>query len=169
VQALVIYESMFGNTKEIAEAIVDGLAAGMSAEAVEVGAAPKSIGGDVGLLVIGGPTHAWSMSRKNTREGAVKDATKGPISAGIGIREWIGGLGQGISVPFATFDTRFKRARWITGSAARSAHKRLERLGLRAAAPAQSFFVARGAGPLMAGELERARQWGRQLGQKLGG
>ncbi len=168
-KALVIYESVFGNTKEIAKAVADGLASQMSAEAVEVGAAPKTVGDDVDLLVIGGPTHAWGMSRERSRQGAVKDANQGPVSAGIGVREWLGAIEKGSSIAVATFDTRFNKPRWLTGSAARSAEKRLRRLGLRIAAPAESFFVAGSTGPLEDGELERARQWGERLASKVSG
>ena len=164
--ALVVFESMFGNTKEIAEAIAEGLASKMSAEAVEVGAAPESIGDDIDLVVVGGPTHAWSMSRRGTRQGAAKDAPQGTVSAGIGVREWLGILKKGPATAVATFDTRFNKPRWLTGSAARSAQKRLRRR-LRIAAPAESFFVAGSTGPLETGELERARQWGERLGSKI--
>jgi hypothetical protein len=65
------------------------------------------------------------------------------------------------------FDTRFKKPRWLTGSAARAAEKRLRELGYRIAAPAESFFVAGTTGPLVAGELDRARRWGDRLGSAV--
>ncbi|MFC7106798.1 flavodoxin family protein [Nonomuraea rubra] len=68
--ALVIYESMYGNTKKIAEAVAEGLATRMRAEVVEVGSAPPQIGKEIALLVVGGPTHAFSMSRASTRQPA---------------------------------------------------------------------------------------------------
>jgi hypothetical protein len=66
---LVVYESMFGNTELIAHAIADGLSVGANVEAAEVNAAPKSVC-DVDLLVVGGPTHAFNMSRPSTRSDA---------------------------------------------------------------------------------------------------
>ena len=66
-RALVVYESMFGNTQAIAQAIGDGIEASMHADVVEVGAAPDMVPRDVTLLVVGGPTHAFSMSWPSTR------------------------------------------------------------------------------------------------------
>jgi hypothetical protein len=63
-RALVIYESMYGNTEQIARAIGEGLGDRMQVEVVEVGAAPTTLAADVGLVVVGGPTHAFSMSRR---------------------------------------------------------------------------------------------------------
>lgn len=65
--AFVIYESMFGNTRKVAE----GLATSAKVDLREVGAAPATIEGGVDLLVVGGPTHAFSMSRPRTREDAL--------------------------------------------------------------------------------------------------
>ena len=55
-RALVIYESMFGNTQQVAQAIGEGLALILSADVVEVGHAPATVPVDVSLLVVGGPT-----------------------------------------------------------------------------------------------------------------
>ena len=55
-RALVIYESMFGNTRAVAEAIADGLRSRFETEIVEVRGAPVEIPDDVSLVVIGGPT-----------------------------------------------------------------------------------------------------------------
>jgi flavodoxin len=66
-RALVVYESMFGNTQAIANAIVQGLSGRMRVEALEVGVAPATIDDDVALLVVGGPTHAFGLSRPQTR------------------------------------------------------------------------------------------------------
>jgi flavodoxin len=55
-RALVAYESMFGNTQAIANAIVQGLSGRMRVEALEVGGAPTAIDDDVLLVVGGRPT-----------------------------------------------------------------------------------------------------------------
>ncbi|WP_353744571.1 flavodoxin domain-containing protein, partial [Thermocrispum sp.] len=49
--ALVVYESMYGNTKAIAEAIARGLASAAQVDLVEVGSAPSTVDADV--LVVG--------------------------------------------------------------------------------------------------------------------
>jgi hypothetical protein len=166
-RALVVYESMFGNTQVIADAIADGLAGRMRVDTVEVGVAPASIGDDVGLLVVGGPTHAFGMSRQGTRQDAAKQAKEGLVSTGIGVREWLAGLQGSPGMAAATFDTRIRKPR-LPGSAARGAEKRLRRLGFRILAPAASFYVEGTLGPLLEGERERARRWGERLGSARG-
>ena len=52
------------------------------------------------------------------------------------------------------------------GTAARQAEKQLRRRGLRIAAPAQSFYVTDTSGPLVAGEQQRAHEWGERLGSE---
>jgi flavodoxin len=64
-RAAVVYESYFGHTRGVAAAIAEGLRARADVDAVdiyEVGDAPADL--DVDLLVVGGPVHAWSMSRE---------------------------------------------------------------------------------------------------------
>lgn len=161
--ALVVYESMFGNTRRIAEAVADGLALTMKVEVVEVGSAPTTLDGEVDLLVVGGPTHVFGMSRSSTRQSAAEQA-KGPlVSQGEGLREWLGGVrSRSARLAVVAFDTRISKPR-LPGSAARAAGRRLRRLGLRIAAPATSFYVVGSLGPLVSGEVERARMWGEQL------
>src|SRR5438128_1914914 len=110
-RALVVYESMFGNTELIARAIAAGL--GLPAEdCVEVNSAPSEIGPEVDLLVVGGPTHTFGMTHPNTRAAAVEQgAQEGhAIEPGaLGVREWLDGLAplqSGIAV--AAFDTKFR-------------------------------------------------------------
>ena len=119
-RALVIYESMFGNTKTVAEAIADGIAQHLEVTTVDVGAAPTALPDDVGLLVAGGPTHAFEMSRPNTRQAAAQQAGSAATPVSTGLREWLSQLSgpSSAAVVAATFDTRVKR-RGIPGSAAR--------------------------------------------------
>ena len=70
-KAAVIYESMFGNTRMIAEAVADGLGRSRAALDVVVRAVTEATPGDVvGLdfLVVGGPTHLRRMTSRRTRE-----------------------------------------------------------------------------------------------------
>jgi hypothetical protein len=167
-RALVVVESMFGNTKQIAAAVADGLGESTAVDLIEVNDAPHELGADVGLLVVGGPSHAFGMSRPATRQDATTQAGSDPQTAGIGIREWLEGLEP--SSPLcvaATFDTRIASPR-VPGSAARAAQKRLKRLGFWPAVPAESFYVSGTPGPLVDGELERARGWGVLLGSARG-
>jgi hypothetical protein len=162
-RTLVVFESMFGDTQEIATAVADGLSSHLSVEVIEVGGAPTVVGDDVQLLVVGGPTHA-GLSRPGTRQSAAEQAGEDLVSAGIGLREWLaaipGGSRRGAA---AAFDTRVKKP-GLPGSAARSAGKRLRRLGYRLIARPASFYVAGTPGPVLPGERERAREWGEKLG-----
>ncbi|GAA3560420.1 flavodoxin family protein [Nonomuraea rosea] len=162
-EALVVYESMYGNTRQIAEAVADGLATRMRTMVAEVGSAPGLVGEEVGLLVVGGPTHAFSMSRASTRQSAAQQATGPLVSRGDGVREWLGALRtSSAALGSAAFDTRIAKPR-MPGSAARGVARRLRRLGIRAVAPAASFYVTGTKGPLVDGELDRAKRWGERL------
>ncbi len=162
-RALVVYESMFGNTRAVASAVARGLATRMAVDVVEVGTAPDRVDDGVDLVVAGGPTHAFSMSRPSTRRSAADQAEAPLVSTGRGLREWIDAAGptlRGRAV--ATFDTKIEK-KYLPGSAARSAHKRLRRFGCRPVAPAENFTVLGTPGPLLDGELDRAVRWGEQL------
>lgn len=165
-RALVVFESMFGNTRSIAAAVAEGLGSLLDVDLVEVGAAPTHLGEDVDLLVVGGPTHAFGMSRPSTREDAAGQATQPLVSRGIGLREWLADLEVGTGVAAATFDTRIDRPR-VPGSAARAVAKRLRSRGLRMIAHPECFFVGHTAGPLLEGEEARARRWAEGLAADL--
>ena len=163
-KALVVYESMFGNTKTIADAIAEGLSDHMEVETVEVSGAPTQIPREVSLLVTGGPTHAFGMTRTGTRQEAATETREPLVSRGIGLREWLESRLSG-DCTIATFDTCFKKAR-LLGTAGRAAEKRLRKLGFDVIARAESFYVGGTTGPLQQGEIERARQWGSTLGAR---
>lgn len=167
-RALVVYESIYGNTQAVAKAIAGGLSATMEVELVEVGAAPRVVGEDVDLLVVGGPTHGHGMTRPDSRASAAGKAGDRLVSRGTGIREWLDSLQVGSARPAAAaFDTRIKGPELLWGSAAKAADKELRRLGLRAAVPPVSFLIGGPTGPvfdrLLDGEAERARAWGASL------
>lgn len=161
-----VYESMFGNTEQVARAITIGLSKYMSVGLLEVTEAPAKISELVDLIVIGGPTHAFSMTRPKTREDAfMRGATHG--STAVGIREWLERLPAGPhSELVATFDTRVESVRRLPGSAAKGAAKIVHKLGYTPATHAQSFYVCDIDGPLVDGELDRAQSFGERLGSE---
>lgn len=163
-KALVVYESLFGNTEQVAQAITLGLSKHGEVELLEVTDAPAVITETFDLFVLGGPTHAFSMTRPSTREDAFRQgATQGSTS--VGLREWLEHLRKGPhSELVATFDTRVAKVRHLPGSAAKGAAKVALRLGYDAAAPAESFYVEDVRGPLLEGEPTRAQAWGARLG-----
>lgn len=161
-RALVVFESMFGNTEKVALAIGEGLATRMPVDVVEVGTAPTDIQADTVLLVVGGPTHTFGMSRPQTRQEAVKQADGEVVSRSRGIREWLVAVTRSAPVPAVAFDTRVDKG-WVPGSAARAAQRRLRGKGFGSAAEPTTFYVENTPGPLLEGELSRARQWGERL------
>lgn len=162
-KALIVVESMFGNSRKVADAVAEGLRGHMTVEVVSPAEAHAPLLDLVDLLVVGGPTHAFSMTRANTREDAVRQGAPASAAA-TGIREWIDRLHAGPhSELVATFDTRVGKVRHLPGSAAKSAAKALRRLGYRPVVPPESFYVGDVAGPLFDGELDRARSWGERL------
>jgi flavodoxin len=165
-KALVVYESLFGNTEQVAKAITIGLSEHCEVEMVEVTEAPAKITGPLDLIVVGGPTHAFSMSRPATREDAFRQgASRG--SKAVGVREWLEQLDGGGPRPsalIATFDTRVGKVRRLPGSAAEAAAKLAHRLGYLPAAKPESFYVKDTGGPLLEGELARAQAWAERLG-----
>jgi hypothetical protein len=120
----------------------------------------------VDLLVVGAPTHIHGLSSKRSREGAVDQGAAG--EPGIGVRGWIDSLPNGVRGPrVAAFDTRANKPVLLVGSAARGISRRLRERGYLPAAKPQSFFVQGTPGPLEEGELERAADWGRTLGNEV--
>ena len=164
---LVVYESMWGNTRAVAEAVARGLAEGVTL--VEVADAPTPVPDGIDLLVVGGPTHAFSLTRASTRRDAIaKGAAASPGARGL--REWLGLLPASDHLDVATFDTRVGSFRHLPGSAARAASKEVRRHHLGRLVATMSFYVDDMAGPLLDGEVERAHAWGRSLaGRRAGG
>ncbi|MEN2738717.1 flavodoxin domain-containing protein [Microbacterium sp. X-17] len=163
--ALVVYESMFGNTRAIAEAIAKGMSTRAKVRVTDVVDAPAEVPPEVDVLVVGGPTHAFSMSREATRQDA---ARRGGAHTDVpaGIREWLRELPDGDHPQtFVAFDTRVDLP-LVPGAAARSASRQARKRGFTVADP-ESFLVEGYEGPLADGELDRATAWGRRLGEQL--
>jgi hypothetical protein len=164
VNALVVYESLYGNTRLIAEAVGEGLARELITDVVEVGVAPTDPS-ESDLLVVGGPTHQFGLSRKSSRQQGADDSDDPVISLDVGIREWIGSLPRVSGAPAATFDTSIRKPN-LPGSAARGAAKRLKKIGYRILLSGEIFLVEGGKGPITDGELDRAQEWGHMVALK---
>lgn len=170
--ALVVYESMFGNTKRIALAVAEGIATTLPVETVEVSDAPEDISSDIDLLVVGGPTHAHGMSSATSRKSASERAAGQLVSQRIGIREWLDhAKAQVFDIHAAAFDTRINGMAIFTGSAAKGYAKGLRSAGFRVDWAPQSFLVSARSAPgedaLLAGQLEEARAWGQAIAAKV--
>jgi Flavodoxin len=160
--ALVVYESVYGNTRAVAEAIAEGLGDAKLMSVHEAAAHPER----PALLVVGGPTHMHGLATSRSRQAGARaegtahvepDATEEP-----GLRDWLRDLREGDGDKAAAFDTRLDKSAWLTGAAAHGIARRLSHLGYDVVG-SESFLVEDSPGPLSEGELDRAREWGRRL------
>lgn len=171
-RAVIVVESMFGNTDEIARSVAAGLSETLESVRIEVRIVPVAEASPappdgVDLLVVGGPTHAFGLTRERTREDAVHQGAH-PVGGGhVGVREWLAAAPRAPGHPaFAAFDTRVDK-RGVPGSAAKGIDKRLRHLGYERLDGPESFYVEGAEGPLRPGEVERARAWGSELAARL--
>lgn len=166
--ALVVYESMFGNTKAVAEVVALALSRDFEVDLTECGQAPCPLPEDVALLVVGAPTHAFSLSRANTRDSAREQAPPTAHPSESGIRDWLGRLehtprkARPPALVAAAFDTKAARPR-LPGSAAAVAARKLRRLGVSVVVAPKTFYVEGMQGPLVDGETDASLEWGRAL------
>jgi hypothetical protein len=152
----VICESSFGNTHAIAQAIAEVL----DAEVIAVDDPIDLLETD--LLVVGAPTHVHGLPGRRSRQSAAEQGGTGSDPA-HGVREWLAELPRTVGCDAATFDTRFEKPTWLTGSAAKTIAKQLRRKGFELVAEPESFYVLGTEGPLKDGELERAAAWAGRL------
>ena len=172
-RAVVVYESMYGNTHLIADAIAEGMASIGAVEVVSVdGVADAGLDG-VDLLVVGGPTHVHGMSTKTTRQGAVTDAAKperdltlDPDAEGPGLRDWFESV-SGLPAKAAAFDTRMHGPQALTGRASKGIAKRLRHHGCALVVEPMSFLVTKD-NHLVDDEVAHARAWGAELAAAVG-
>ena len=172
-KAVVIYESMYGNTHLIANAIAKGLSESADVVVVPVGKAEPSLLADADLIVVGGPTHAHSVSRPGTRKAAVAAADKPdsdlvvePDAAGAGLRYWFATLAWK-NGRAAAFDTRVNAPPVLTGRASKGITRMLRHHSFSVVADPESFLVTK-ADYLETDEETRARDWGAQLAAVVG-
>ena len=167
-KAVVVYESMFGNTHAVAEAIGKGLGESVATVVPAADASPELLAG-ADLVVVGGPTHVHGMSRQSTRRAAVDMAAKPdatvvlePPPARSGVREWLAAQPGAGGARAAAFDTRLHWPAAIGGKASRGIARQLRHHGYRMESGPESFYVSK-ENRLLAGEEARAEAWGRRL------
>jgi flavodoxin len=147
---VVVYDSQYGNTERIAQALADTLRPFGQARAVRVDPAhPVSFQG-VDLLIVGCPTQGFRPT--------------------LAMQSFFGNLSpQALSgLAVACFDTRFRGRLWQSSAAPRMA-RQLRTMGVEPLVPPESFFVKamKKEGPLLAGEVERAATWALTLFTKV--
>jgi len=171
-QVVIVYESMYGNTHLVADAIATGIKPAADVTVVPVAEAEPGLLSDADLLVVGGPTHAHGMSRAATRKSAAEAASKpdsklalDPDALGPGLRDWFGKLGQHQGRA-AAFDTRLTGPAALTGRASKGISGELRHHGFGLAAEPESFLVTKD-NQLAESEDARARAWGERLAAGL--
>ena len=155
-RGIVVYDTSYGNTKKVAEAIAETLKeSGIEVDISHIREVKRLSAGDYGFLVIGSPTKFGTMSL----------AMKGFLGK-MKDEEWAGR-------PFAAFDTenpenienaRLQSKEWSAGEkiADRLREKRMNEL-----MPVLKASVIGMKGPLVEGEVERAKEYARGLAAKL--
>jgi len=169
-RAVVVYESMFGNTHAVAEHIAEGIQTLAETTVVPVHDAIPELIAAADLIVVGGPTHAHGMSNKLSRDGAADMAAKDealdldPDAMGPGLRDWFDDLAEAGERQAAAFDTRVHATTLLTGQASKGIAKRLRKHGFEVVVEVESFFVDK-SNHLEEGEADRATAWGRTVAE----
>ena len=88
-RALVVYESLFGDARAIAQAVADGVSAHFPADVVGASDAPPVLDPDVLLLVVGGPNHKTHMPTQATRQQAMDSSGAEVDIPTLGLHEWL--------------------------------------------------------------------------------
>ncbi len=168
-RALVIYESLYGNTHLIAERIARGIGHSAEVDLVSVHDVTDELLASADLLVVGGPTHVHGMASSMSRRSGVEAAEKSdsglhlePNTEGPCLRGWFSDLGEVHAQHAAAFDTRMNRSAVVTGRASKGIAKRLKRHGCTLVLPPESFVVDVH-NHLLEGEPARAESWGRTV------
>jgi hypothetical protein len=163
-KAIVVYESLWGNTAAIARAIAEGI--GPQAQALPTDQATGAVLADADLIVAGAPILGFKLPDENMRANIGANPGKAPTPPDLShpsMRVWLETLPKG-HARSAAFETRIW---WSPGSAAGAIERSLAGAGYPSVAKVQRFIVKGAYGPLREGELERARKWGAELAQAL--
>jgi flavorubredoxin len=145
-RAVIIYDTKFGNTEKVAEALAEGMKKqGVKVDCINIGEVDISKLGDYDLLAIGGPTHALGLSKP------MKDFLKELENVKLGGKR-----------AFA-FDTKYKSR--LAGSAGKRIEKKLKKLGMIIVKSHISAIVKGGEGPLEDGAEETFKQIGTDIAE----
>ncbi|MFC1512181.1 flavodoxin family protein [Candidatus Latescibacterota bacterium] len=154
-QVLIIYDTYFSNTEQIARAIGEGIGSHADVTIRKVSdVTPEQLRG-TNLLIVGSPTRAFRPSP------AIKKFLKSIPRQGLtGVR--VAAFDTGISLDDVN-PRLLKLLMKLFGYAAKPIASKLVAKSGELAAPPEGFFVLDTKGPLKEGELERAREWGRRV------
>jgi hypothetical protein len=159
-KAVVVFESLWGNTAAIARAIAEGI--GHGAHALSTAEAVGASIVEADLIVAGAPLLGFNLPDEKMRESIRTNPFRAPAPPNLAhpsVRSWLTELPQG-NGHSAAFETRLW---WSPGGATGAILRGLEEAGYSPIVKGQRFIVTGKYGPLRSGELERARQWGTEL------
>ena len=143
-KALIVYDSLYGNTEKVASALAAGMReGGVGAECVRANAVDVAILGTYDVLVVGGPTHAFGLS--DTMKTFTKRLTEVDLKDKRGF----------------AFDTKMKSR--LAGSAGKKIEQMMKKSGVKVLMSHVSAIVVGREGPLAEGTEERFRQIGTEL------
>jgi flavodoxin len=165
-KAVVVYESLWGNTAAVAHAIAEGL--GPNAKALPTDDARADVIADADLIVAGAPVLGFALPTDQMRDSVARSEAGAPAPPDLShpsLRSWLASLPRG-HAQAAAFETRIW---WSPRGATGDIERGLERAGYHRIGKAQKFVVTDKYGPLRDGELDRARRWGRELAQAVTG
>lgn len=165
-KAVVVYESLWGNTAAIAHAIAEGI--GPETDAISTDAARAETIAEADLIVAGAPVLGFALPTDQMRDSVARSEAGAPTPPDLShpsLRSWLASLPHGHGQA-AAFETRIW---WSPRGATGDIERGLERAGYRPIAKAQKFIVTDKYGPLREGELDRARRWGQELAQTVAG
>ena len=166
---LIVYESMFGNTRMVAEAIAEALrSAGAGVTVTTAASAPADLTG-YDLVLVGAPTHAHTLPQVSSRKQAAAWADDPQkmltLEAGArepGVREWLDRILLPEPQPrFAAFSTRADIPHIFAGDAAAAIKRRLHKRDVKVEADAD--FLVDLESHLVSGEELRAKEWATRL------
>ena len=159
-KAMVVYDSAYGNTAQIARAIRDGinssLESGGSTVLYKVGEITSSELCGVDILVVGSPTQGFRATSptRDLIKRIPKNCLEGTCVAGFDTR---------IVDEQVKSNKVFSKMADVFGYAAEPISENLEKKGGKVVMQPAGYYVEGTEGPLSEGELERAEEWGRQI------
>lgn len=152
---LVVYDSFFGNTEKIAQAIGEALRPKGEVSVLRVGdVRPEDLTG-LDWLIVGSPTRAFSPSPaiKTFLADIPRNGLKSVKTAAFDTRADVKEVNSAVLTFFVS----------IFGYAAQPIAKKLIQKGGGPAGEPEGFFITASEGPLREGELERAADWARKI------
>jgi len=154
-KALIVYDSFFGNTEQVARTMGQALEPKMDVDVLPITEVKPEQLTDLQLLIVGSPTRAFSPSpdTKQFLKNVPKQALSGVKVTAFDTRISVEDTGSAILSFFVK----------IFGYAAKPIADRLQKKGGELAKPPEGFYVADTEGPMKEGELERAAQWAAEL------